>query len=34
MEALSPHGMPLAIAVLFALFLPVPVIALLRNRRR
>jgi len=34
MEALSPHGMPLAIAVMFALFLPVPVIALLRNRRR
>jgi MFS family permease len=34
MEALPPHGMPLAIAVMFALFLPVPVIALLRNRRR
>jgi MFS family permease len=34
MESLRPHGVPLSIAVMWAVFLPVPVIALLRNRRR
>jgi hypothetical protein len=28
------HGMPLSIAAMYALFLPLPVFALLRNRRR
>ena len=34
MEFLPPHGMPLSIAVMYAACLPLPVIALLRNRRR
>ncbi len=34
MESLPPHGMPLSIALMYAVFLPIPVIALLRNRRR
>jgi MFS family permease len=34
MESLPPHGVPLLIAVIYAVFLPIPVIALLRNRRR
>ncbi len=34
MEFLPTHGMPLSIAVLYAIFLPLPVIALLRKRRR
>ncbi len=34
MESLPPHGLPLSIAVMFAVFLPVPVISLLRERRR
>ncbi len=34
MESLPPHGVPLSIAVMYAIFLPLPVIALLRNRRR
>ena len=34
MESLPPHGVPLSIAVMWAVFLPFPVIALLRNGRR
>jgi MFS family permease len=34
MESLPSHGVPLSIAVMYAIFLPLPVIALLRNRRR
>jgi MFS family permease len=34
MESLPPHGVPLSIALMYAVFLPIPVIALLRNRRR
>jgi MFS family permease len=34
MKALPVHGMPLSIAAMYALFLPLPVFALLRNRRR
>ena len=34
METLPPHGLPLSIAVLYVLFLPFPVVALLRNLRR
>ena len=34
MKTLPSHGMPLSIAAMYALFLPLPVIALLRNRRR
>jgi len=34
MKLLPPHGVPLSIAVMYAIFLPLPVIALLRNRRR
>jgi MFS family permease len=34
MESLPPHGVPLSIAVICAVFLPFPVIAQLRNRRR
>jgi MFS family permease len=34
MESLPPYGVPLSVAVTYAIFLPVPVIALLRNRRR
>jgi len=33
-EFLPPHGVPFSIAVMYAAFLPVPVIALLRSRRR
>jgi MFS family permease len=33
MNALPSHGVPISIALLYAAFLPVPVIALLRNRR-
>jgi hypothetical protein len=34
MNALPSHGVPISIALLYAAFLPLPVIALLRNRRR
>ncbi len=34
MESLPPYGVPLSVAATYAIFLPVPVIALLRNRRR
>ena len=34
MEFLPPHGVPLSVAAMYAIFLPVPVIALLRKRRR
>jgi MFS family permease len=34
MEFFPPHGVPLSIAVMAVVFLPFPVIALLRNRRR
>ncbi len=33
-KTLPSHGMPLSIAVMWAVFLPLPVIALLRKRRR
>lgn len=34
MESLPPHGLPLSIAVMYAVFLPLPFISLLRARRR
>jgi MFS family permease len=34
MKTLPSHGVPISIALLYAVFLPLPVIALLRNRRR
>ena len=34
MEFLPPHGVPLSVAAMYAIFLPVPVIALLHKRRR
>jgi MFS family permease len=34
MKTLPSHGVPISIALLYAIFLPFPVIALLRNRRR
>jgi MFS family permease len=34
MEYLPPHGVPLSIAVMFALFLPWPIIQLIRDRSR
>jgi MFS family permease len=33
-DTLPPHGLPLSIAVMYAVFLPFPLIALLRSRRR
>jgi MFS family permease len=34
MKTLPAHGMPLSIALLYAIFLPFPLIAVFRNRRR
>jgi len=33
-KTLPAHGMPLSLALMYALFLPCPLIAAIRNRRR